>query len=110
MFFGATGPFVAAFTKSLALGRHAHVATHAVLMSVQHTVKTLAFGLFGFAFGPWLGFCAAMIATGFLGTVAGGHALNRLTDARFKLALNAVLLLIAARLLWAGGAALLEAG
>lgn len=26
MFFGATAPFVATFTKSLALGRHAHVA------------------------------------------------------------------------------------
>ncbi len=109
MFFGATGPFVAAFTKSLALGRHAHVATHAVLMSVQHAIKTLAFGLLGFAFGPWLGFCVAMIAAGFAGTLAGGYALDRMNDARFKLALNAVLLLIAARLLWAGGMELLAA-
>ncbi len=102
MFFGATGPFVATFTKSLALGRHAHVATHAVLMTVQHAVKTATFGLLGFAFGPWIGFTVAMIAAGFLGTLAGGLVLNRMADASFRRALDIVLLLIAARLVIGG--------
>lgn len=44
MFFGATGLFVASFTKSLKLPCD-HVATQAALMTVQHGVKTIAFGL-----------------------------------------------------------------
>lgn len=102
MFFGASGLFVASYTKSLALDRHKHVATHASLMTVQHLLKTLAFGFLGFSFGPWLGFTIAMIAAGLAGTLAGRLALNRLTDARFKTALDVLLLLIAARLFWAG--------
>ena len=102
MFFGATGLFVAAFTKSQNLERHAHVATHATLMTVQHGLKTVAFGLLGFAFGPWLAFVAAMIAAGLLGTVLGRLVLTRITDQRFRLALNAILLLLSARLIWAG--------
>jgi uncharacterized membrane protein YfcA len=102
MFFGATGVFVANYTKSLSLARHQHVATHATLMTVQHLLKTMAFGLLGFAFGPWLGFTVAMILAGLLGTFAGGLVLTRMTDVRFHKALNIVLLLIAARLIWAG--------
>lgn len=102
MFFGATGVFVATFTKSLALGRHAHVATHAVLMTVQHGIKTATFGLLGFAFGPWIGLIAAMLFAGLAGTLAGGLVLNRLGDARFRRVLDAVLLLIALRLVMAG--------
>ena len=106
MFFGATGPFVAAYTKSLKLGRHAHVATHAALMTVQHGLKTVAFGFLGFAFGTWAGFSVAMILAGLVGTWAGGLVLNRMTDARFKRLLDIVLLIIAARLVWAGVASL----
>ena len=102
MFFGATGVFVASFTRSLALGRHAHVATHAVLMTVQHGVKTATFGLLGFAFGPWIGFIAAMILAGLAGTAAGGLVLNRLGDARFRRGLEVVLVLISARLVIGG--------
>ena len=102
MFFGATGPFVATFTKSLELERHAHVATHAALMTFQHGLKILVFGILGFAFGPWLVFMAAMIGTGFLGTVAGRHVLVRMTDRGFKRALDVVLILISIRLIWQG--------
>ncbi|WP_306132264.1 sulfite exporter TauE/SafE family protein [Roseivivax marinus] len=102
MFFGATGAFVATYTKSLHLGRHAHVATHASLMTVQHGVKCVAFGLIGFAFGPWLPFIAAMIAVGFAGTVAGRLLLNRMNDVGFKRALDVILILISMRLIWSG--------
>lgn len=102
MFFGATGLFVATYTKSQALGRHAHVATHATLMTVQHGVKTIAFGLLGFAFGAWAPFVAVMIVLGFAGTVCGKLLLNRMPDARFRRALDLVLLLLAVRLVWGG--------
>lgn len=102
MFFGATGPFVAAYTKTLNLDRFGQVATHAALMTIQHGLKTVAFGFLGFAFGPWLALTLAMIAAGFAGTLAGSMVLNRISEQRFKLVLNAVLLLTAARLVGAG--------
>jgi uncharacterized membrane protein YfcA len=102
MFFGATGVFVATLTKSLALGRHAHVAPHAARMTMQHGIKTVTFGLLGFAFGPWIGLTAAMIATGFLGTLAGRLVLNRMGDLHFRRALDVVLLGLAARLVYDG--------
>ncbi len=102
MFFGATGMFVATFTKSQNLPRHAHVATHAMLMTVQHGVKSAAFGLLGFAFSEWWGFVIVMIAAGFIGTLAGLQLLNRMDDRRFKRALDIVLLLLSVRLIYAG--------
>ncbi|MEM9047479.1 MAG: sulfite exporter TauE/SafE family protein [Pseudomonadota bacterium] len=102
MFFGATGVFVANFTKSLGLARQAHVASHAAFMTAQHLLKTLAFGLLGVAFGPWLGFIFAMILAGFLGTLAGRAVLNHVTDRIFKRALDIVLIAISARLIWVG--------
>ncbi|TXB71360.1 sulfite exporter TauE/SafE family protein [Paracoccus aurantiacus] len=102
MFFGATGLFVATFTKSQKLPRHDHVATHAALMTVQHGVKTIAFGLLGFAFSAWWGFVIAMIVAGFLGTIAGKSMLNRLDDKRFRLALDIILVLLSLRLIWGG--------
>ncbi|RMD93011.1 MAG: sulfite exporter TauE/SafE family protein [Alphaproteobacteria bacterium] len=100
MFFGATGVFVANFTKSLRLPRRAHVATHAVLMTFQHGLKIVAFGFLGFAYGPWAGFILAMIAAGFLGTMAGRHVLFRISDRGFRRALDAVLILVSLRLIW----------
>jgi len=102
MFFGATGLFVANYTKSLALPRHEHVATHAALMTVQHGLKVLVFGLLGFAFGQWALVIAALIGAGLIGTVSGRLVLNRMTDHGFKRALDILLVLIAARLIWAG--------
>lgn len=102
MFFGATGLFVATFTKAQELGRHAHVSTHAALMTVQHGLKTIVFGFLGFAFAHWLPFIIAMSFAGLVGTVIGSRFLNRMDDRRFRLALDTVLLLLSAHLFYAG--------
>jgi uncharacterized membrane protein YfcA len=102
MFFGGTGPFVAAYVKTMGFPRMTHVATHATLMTVQHLLKTIAFGFLGFAFSQWMPLVAAMIASGFLGTVAGRRVLVAIDEARFKFALNAILIVLALRLIWAG--------
>lgn len=101
MFIGATGPFIAAFISPDRLSRHAVVATHAACMTVQHALKVLVFGLLGFAFLPWLPLLAAMIASGFLGTIVGRKALDRLPEKSFGWIFKAVLTLLAARLLYA---------
>ena len=102
MFFGATGVFVASYSKSLDLPRHPHVATHATLMTVQHLLKSVAFAFLGFAFAPWVPFIVAMIGAGLLGTFVGSAVLTRTTDARFHRTLDIVLMLISARLIWSG--------
>ena len=107
MFFGATGPFVASVIRTLKLDRLQHVGTFSACMVTQHGVKVAVFGLLGFAYAPWLPFMAAMIATGFLGTLVGRRVLQGFSDDRFRLVLNGVLTLLALRLLWRAGSLLL---
>lgn len=102
MFFGASGPFVNTYVKSLDMDRHAHVATTASLLTLQHLLKSVAFGVLGFAYAAWAPFIAALILCGLAGTWTGKRVLNRLTDARFKQALNIILFLLALRLIWSG--------
>ena len=53
-------------------------------MTVQHGLKIVVFGLAGFAFWDWLPLIAAMIASGFLGTVYGTRLLDRLPEESFR--------------------------
>ena len=106
MFVGATGPFVAAYVRALGLERRAHVATHATLMTAQHLLKCVAFGLFGFAFAGWPPLALALAAAGFLGTLAGRRVLMRVDEALFRRALSILLALVALRLLLSGLASL----
>ncbi|QJF51168.1 sulfite exporter TauE/SafE family protein [Roseobacter ponti] len=108
MFFGGTGPFVAAYVKTLDLDRLGYSATHALLMTAQHLFKTIAFALLGFAFAHWLGLVALLIGSGFLGTVAGRHILLRIDERKFRVALNAVLFLLALQLIIWGGTRLFQ--
>lgn len=100
MFFGATGLFVAGYTKAQGLPRHGHVATHAALMTVQHCLKVVVFGILGFAFGAWLWVVIALSVAGFAGTMMGRAVLGRMSDHGFRRALDILLILIALRLIW----------
>jgi uncharacterized membrane protein YfcA len=100
MFVGATGPFVAAILKPLGLGKLGQVATMSACMVVQHLFKVVVFGVLGFAFAPYLPLIVAMILVGFLGTVAGRRVLEKASERVFKHALNAMLTVLAVRLLW----------
>ncbi|MEM1074670.1 MAG: sulfite exporter TauE/SafE family protein [Pseudomonadota bacterium] len=102
MFFGGTGPFVATYVKGQELDKMHHVGTHAALMTIQHLLKILVFGVLGFAFSQWIGFVALLIAAGFLGTIAGRQVLTKIEDKKFLLLLNAVLTVLALRLIWSG--------
>lgn len=107
MFFGATGPFISSYVRGLGLGRMEHVATHAAFMTLQHILKVFVFGLFGFAFGPYMLLIVAMIASGFVGTILGRQFLIHIDDGKFRLVLNIMLSLIAARLIWIGASSAL---
>ena len=106
LFLGATGALVAAFLPLEHHGRHVTVATHGALMTVQHLLKILAFGLLGFAFAEWLALLALMLASGFLGTWSGKRLLSRLPERVFLIAFRVLMTALALRLGWgalAGG-------
>lgn len=99
MFVGATGPFVQALLLPLGLEKRQLVATHAACQTVQHLLKIVAFTALGFAFADWLPLIAAMIASGFLGTIAGTKLLEKLPERWFLLAVKTALTVIALDLL-----------
>ena len=85
MLVGATGPLVSVlFAQFFANDRKALVATHAAGMVAQHGLKIVVFGLAGFAFAEWLPLIAAMIVSGFLGTVYGTRLLERMPEESFR--------------------------
>ncbi len=107
MFVGATGPLVAPFVAARSSERQKVVATHAILMTLQHLFKLLIFGFLGFRFQLWLPLLAGLLACGFVGTYVGKQLLNKLPEPVFRTGLKTVLTIIAARLLWdAAGVAL----
>lgn len=108
MFFGATGPFVAAWIKTLSFDRMTHVATQATCMTLQHAIKTVMFALLGFAFQQWWLPILLMIAAGFVGTIVGKAVLTRIDDKKFKIALNIMLVVLSLRLIWQGVSILLQ--
>lgn len=99
MFVGATGPFVQAVLIPLGLDRKGQIATHAVMMAAQHALKVVAFGFIGVALMPWLPLMAAMIASGFAGTILGTHLLEKMPERLFQLILKVLLTIIAIDLL-----------
>ncbi|MFY8113295.1 MAG: sulfite exporter TauE/SafE family protein, partial [Rhabdaerophilum sp.] len=70
-----------------------------VMMTAQHLLKVLAFSLIGVALVPWLPLIAAMIVSGFIGTVMGTRLLEKMPERLFQTILKIVLTLIALDLL-----------
>lgn len=98
MVVGATGPLIAVFIKGLADRRHL-VATHAMLMTIQNTMKAITFAALGFAFATYLPLVLAMIASGFVGTAIGSRLLARVPETLFRWGFKIVLSLVAVELL-----------
>jgi uncharacterized membrane protein YfcA len=100
MFVGATGPLIAPFVSAACDERRQVVATHAMLMSIQHGIKVLAFGILGFAFGAYVPLLIGLLGFGFLGTYVGGLVLKRLPEHVFRWGLRLVLTILALRLFY----------
>ena len=69
-------------------------------MTFQHLFKVIAFGVLGFAFGPYIPLLVGLLGFGALGTLAGRHILNRLPEHVFRIGLQTILTLLAIRLLY----------
>jgi len=100
MFVGATGPFVSVVVKRMELGKLRQVATMSACLVLQHSMKVVVFAFLGFSFAPYLGFIMLLIGVGFIGTLVGRQLLERMSEALFLKLLNALLTVLAIRLLW----------
>jgi uncharacterized membrane protein YfcA len=103
MFVGATGPFVAALLAPRLDERKRYVGTHAMAMTLQHSLKVVVFGFLGFAFGAWVPLMATMVAAGFLGTLLGSRLLHALPEAAFRTAFRWLLTVLAMQLIASAG-------
>ncbi len=85
MLVGATGPLVAALlARFFQNDRRALIATSAVALTTQHLLKIVVFALAGFAFWEWVPLVAAMILSGYMGTVYGTSLLERMPEETFR--------------------------
>ncbi len=100
MFVGGTGALVGSFLSPACLDRRQFVSTHAVVMSIQHAFKVIAFALLGFSFSHYLPLLAGLVLFGFMGSYAGRAVLNRLPEQVFRAALKGILTLLGLRLLY----------
>lgn len=99
LFLGATGPLVMSVLPKQQWSKHQIVGTHGMVMTVQHGLKAVAFLILGFSLGDWWIALVAMCVGASLGNVLGAHWLGRLPEARFVWWVNALLTLLALRLL-----------
>jgi uncharacterized membrane protein YfcA len=107
MFVGATGPLVNAIFGRSFDDRGQLVANAALAMSIQHGLKVAAFGALGFAFWRWVPVIAAMIATGYLGTLTGARILSGMSERAFRRVFTFALTLLALDLIRSAGMSLL---
>jgi uncharacterized membrane protein YfcA len=96
---GVGGPLVSAMLRFLP-DRRQIIATHAAVMTLQNTLKGIAFALFGFAFAAYVPIVAAMILSGLVGTAIGGKLLDNMPERYFRLGFKLALTAISLSLLW----------
>ena len=101
MFVGGTGPLVAPFVSAAFDKRQQVVATHATLMTFQHVLKVIFFGLAGFNGAVYLPLLIGLLLSGVIGTWIGRRVLNKLNERLFRRIMRWVLTALAAQLLYA---------
>jgi len=99
LFVGATGPFTRPLLLGEGLPRDRLVVTLGGAMTIIHVVKLVVFGLAGFAFGPYLGLTAGMVAAVVVGSWVGTRLRRHVPEAPLRRGLRIVLTVLAVRMI-----------
>lgn len=99
MLSGATGPLGAAVLIRRNSGRDWLVVNTAVLMSINHVLRLLAFAVIGFSFVAWWKLLLAMMVAGVGGSWVGTKLRGRLPQMDFQRIFRWVVTLLALRLI-----------
>lgn len=109
MVVGATGPLIAPFFMRDDWSKETVIASIAVCQTLSHLLKIVAFAGYGFSLlDQWtllLPMCVAVI----VGTLLGRRLVGVFNERGFRIAFNAILLLLALRLAWDGISGLSQA-
>ncbi|MDA8752747.1 sulfite exporter TauE/SafE family protein [Halieaceae bacterium] len=96
---GATGPLGAAVLARYRADRDWLVVNTGMYMTINHLLRSLAFGLLGFVFIPWLGLIAGMVAASIAGSWAGTRVRRFLPQRNFQMAFKVLVSLLALRMI-----------
>lgn len=100
MLVGATGPLVSAWLGRAGVDRWQYTANFSTCMTLQHSLKIIAFGFAGFVFTPWIPLLLAMVLCGYAGTRVGLKLMGKMPEKWFRQLFRWVLTLLALRLIW----------
>jgi uncharacterized membrane protein YfcA len=96
---GATGPLGAAVMARRNTARDWLVVNTAVYMTINHLVRSFAFGLMGFAFLSWLPLIAGMVLASVAGSWLGTRLRQYLPQGNFQRAFKLLVTLLALRMI-----------
>lgn len=96
---GATGPLGAAVLATRNRARDWLVINTAVYMTINHLVRSFAFGLMGFAFLSWLPLIIGMVAGSVAGSWLGTRLRAYLPQRDFQFAFKVLVTLLALRMI-----------
>ena len=100
IFVSATGTLVSPFVAAASPDRRNHSATLAILMTIVHIMKIIAFGALGVGLGTYLPLVGAMICAAAVGSWAGRAVLFRMAETWYRLVFKIVMTVLAMRLFW----------
>ncbi|MBI1308694.1 MAG: TSUP family transporter [Proteobacteria bacterium] len=100
MVMGAAGTLFNAIRRRGGRSKEGVLADQSAIMLFQHAIKVVVFGLFGFAYGPYLPLVAGMMVAGLLGTYVGVKVMKRMTNEWFDLAFKGLVSVLALKLLY----------
>lgn len=96
---GATGPLNMPVLLRQGYTGGQVISTHALLMTIVHLMKVVAFGLLGFAFAEHLSLMGGMIMAVTAGSFVGTKLRNRLPELLLKCILKGLVTLFALRMI-----------
>lgn len=99
MLAGATGPLGAAVLARRSIQRDWLVVNTASYMSINHIIKTCAFALIGFSFGPWLWLIAGMVLASVVGSWVGTWLRRFIPEIDFQRWFRLLVTLLALRMI-----------
>lgn len=99
MVIGAAGVLFNIIRRRSGIDKKAVLADQSAIMLVQHLLKMLAYGLYGFVFGPYIALVVAMACMGLVGTYVGVTLLNKMSNVWFDHIFKLVVTVLGGKLL-----------
>lgn len=99
MVIGAAGVLFNAIRRRGGRAKEGVLADQSAIMLLQHALKVLVFGLYGFVFAPYVPLMVTMMVTAVCGTWVGVHLMKRMENQWFDWTFKTVVTVLAGKML-----------